>query len=383
MSLGFRNAGCQILGGVECEKWPADTHELNFPESVFHKGAIEIQKLEPSKLGLKPGDVDILIGGPPCQGFSVVGQSKIRSLGLERERDRKNKLYREFIKYLTYFKPRYFVIENVQGMKIFKKERFLEEVITELGDAGYLVDKKVLTATDFGVPQIRHRLFIIGRRKEDVELSIRFPEACVARPVTVDEAIGDLSRLEAMVLKPSQKGKLGNTSAKHQDKPSKYKKEPGNDYQRLMRQGNKDNFVMNHMCRGHNEKDLKLFKKLRQGGKYIDLPARDRRYRDDIFKDKYRKLKGSQPSWTLTAHMQRDCLAYIHPRQRRSISTREAARLQSFPDRFVFSGPLTKVFRQIGNAVPPLMAEAVAREIVAELNRVVIDTGNEPVSVRA
>lgn len=373
MSLGFRNAGCQILGGIECEDWPVETHKRNFPECVVDLGAKDVREITPSQLGLKPGDIDILIGGPPCQGFSIVGLSKIRSLGQERDRDKKNRLYRQFIKFLEYFKPSYFVIENVQGMKMFKKHKFLNEVIRELEDVGYVVRPDVLTATDFGVPQVRHRLFIIGRRKDLPQLEIRFPEPVVNTPVTVDEAISDLRRLEAMVLKPTKKGKLGNSGAKHEDRPITYKTEPRSAYQELMRKHN-GKTVMNHICRGHNEADLKIFKKLKQGGRYIDLPKRDRRYRDDIFKDKYRKLKGTQPSWTLTAHMQRDCLAYIHPRQARSISTREAARLQSFPDHFVFCGPLTKVFRQIGNAVPPLMAEHVAREIVGELNRVMMDT---------
>ena len=369
MSLGFATAGCQILGGIEVEKWAAETHRLNFPGCVIDKGPVDIQTLKPSDLGLKPGDVDILIEGPPCQGFSVVGLSKIRSLGRERERDRKNRLYREFIKFLDYFKPLYFVIENVQGMKIFRRHKFLDQMIKELERAGYHVDQKVLTASDFGVPQIRHRLFIIGRRKDRPDLSVTFPKPCVTEPVTVHEAISDLRILRAKVLKPTTKGKLINPGARHVDRPASYRtSEPLSFYQKLMRKGNAD-YVMNHLCRGHNQKDLKIFAKLKQGGKYIDLPLRDRRYRDDIFEDKYRRLKGSEPSWTLTAHMQRDCLAYIHPRQTRSISAREAARLQSFPDRFVFAGPLTKVFRQIGNAVPPLMAKYVAREIVSELRQ--------------
>ncbi len=382
MSLGFQQAGCKILGGIEFEQWPAETHKRNFPDSVFHFGAKDIREIEPADLGIKPGAVDILIGGPPCQGFSIVGLSKIRSLGLEKERDRKNRLYRQYIKFLAYFMPAFFVIENVDGMKSFKKQKFLPDVITELEEVGYVVERQILTATDYGVPQTRHRLFIIGRRKDLPHLTIRFPKATYETPVTVGQAIGDLIRLEATVLETKRKGHLGNSGARHTDSPKKYKfPRPQNDYQRLMRQDNGAT-IMNHLCRGHNEKDLAIFKKLRQGGRYIDLPKKDRRYRDDIFKDKYRKLRASQPSWTLTAHMQRDCLAYIHPTQGRSISTREAARIQSFPDKFVFEGPLTKVFRQIGNAVPPLMAQAVATEIVLELQKIA-KSSDERVLIRA
>lgn len=382
MSLGFRNAGCQILGGIESEHWPAETHKLNFPECVVDLSPVDIRDVEPSDLDLEPGDVDILIGGPPCQGFSIVGLSKIRSLGLERERDKKNRLYRQFIKFLKYFRPLYFVIENVQGMKVFKKHTFLVQVVKDLESAGYVVDKKVLIATDYGVPQIRHRLFIVGRRKDHPGLAIRFPQPTVTKPVSVDEAISDLRILHAKPLKPTGKKNLTNPGTKHEDKPITYWTKPRSKYQELMRSG-QDRFVMNHVCRGHNEVDLAIFGKLKQGGRYVDLPKRDRRYRDDIFKDKYRKLKGSQPSWTLTAHMQRDCLAYIHPHQKRSISAREAARLQSFPDRFVFTGPLTKVFWQIGNAVPPLMAECVAREIVSELGQYAMINAVKPALVRA
>lgn len=119
--------------------------------------------------------------------------------------------------------------------------------------------------------------------------------------------------------------------------------------------------------RAHNEKDLAIFEMLPQGGKYMDLPEELRRYRDDIFEDKYKRLKWDEPSWTLTAHMRKDCLAYIHPTQVRSISVREAARLQSFPDDFVFYAPMTRMFELVGNSVPPLLAEAIARPIVEQV----------------
>lgn len=202
MSLGFENAGCQILGGIECEAWPFETHKANFPDCMVNQDEpIDIKDLGPLDLGLKPGSVDILIGGLPCQGFSIVGQSKIRSLGIERERDKKNKLYQEFVRFLDYFRPLYFVIENVSGMKMFKKQRFLDQIIEELKAVGYDVDKRILCASDFGVPQIRNRLFIIGRRKDRPDLAIRFPEPLTGECVTVRDAISDLRILKAKKLK--------------------------------------------------------------------------------------------------------------------------------------------------------------------------------------
>jgi DNA (cytosine-5)-methyltransferase 1 len=122
--------------------------------------------------------------------------------------------------------------------------------------------------------------------------------------------------------------------------------------------------VWNHLCRSHNEKDIIIFETLNQGGKYRDLPVEMMRYRTDIFNDKYKRLIWDEPSWTLTAHMRKDGLAYIHPLQNRSISVREAARIQSFPDDFVFRAPMTRMFELVGNSVPPLLAEAVARPLV-------------------
>ena len=372
MSLGFKNAGCKILGGIEYERWPAETHEKNFPECKLKFGPKDICDVEPSDLeewGIGQHDVDILIGGPPCQGFSIVGQSKIRHLGLERERDRKNKLYEQYIKFLRYFKPKYFVIENVQGMKTFKKQNFLQNVLKKLRQEGYYVpEPEVLTASKFGVPQVRHRLFIIGRLEEYPDLAINYPKPTTQTPITLKEAISDLRILHAKKLTARKKGTLMNGGTKHEDKEITYKTPPNSKYQKKMRKGNGET-VRNHICRGHNEFDLEIFDELAEGGRYIDLPEKYHRYRADIFKDKYRRLVYTQPSWTLTAHMQRDCLAYIHPTQKRTLSTREAARIQSFPDKFVFEGPMTKVFRQIGNAVPPLLAQAVAKPIVAELRK--------------
>lgn len=374
LSLGFRNAGCTILGGIDHEHWPVETHHENFPDCIVKRPPSDLTKLKPEDLKLPPGSVDILIGGPPCQGFSQVGRAKIRSLGKEKDRDLKNILYRQFIAFVDFFRPPYFVIENVQGMKTFKGSAFLEDILHELEfgpikkgysfDGGYEVRWKILHAEDFGVPQMRHRLFIIGRRKDCPELAINFPEPLKSKRITLKDAIGDLPRITAPVLKGLVNGGI------HQDpdRKMKYRFAAKNAYQKMMREGCKD-LVSNHICRGHNPKDLKIFKILKQGQKYIDLPPKYRRYRDDIFDDKYRKLKEGQPCWTLTAHMQRDCLAFIHPRQNRSLSAREAARVQSFPDSFVFVGPLTKLFRMIGNAVPPQLAQQVAAPIVAEIRK--------------
>lgn len=376
LSLGFQRAGCEIIGGIDIERWPVETHHKNFPNCRVKLPPTDVSLLDPTELGLPRGFIDILIGGPPCQGFSQVGTAKIRSLGQERKKAKQNRLYRQFIKFLDYFQPKYFVIENVNGMKGVQNINVFNEAIKELSNGlngqgyryatGYDVDFKVLCAKDFGVPQRRYRVFIIGRRKDLTDLPVYFPSELGVSPVTLKEAISDLPALVAPILTTKSKKDLGNGGIHQEDKPRRYRSEPLNAYQRLMREEQGPE-VMNHLCRGHNEKDLEIFSLLKQGEKYKDLPKSMRRYRDDIFDDKYRRLRYDEVAPTVTAHMQKDTLAFIHPSQTRSISAREAARIQSFPDDFVFVGPLTKVFRQIGNAVPPLLAEQVASVLVHEL----------------
>jgi len=368
MSLGFQNAGCEILGGIDKNPHAIRTHHRNFPNSQLKLAAKPIESItDLSELGLQPGEVDILIGGPPCQVFSVVGKGKMRSLGKDIENDIRNFLYEDFIRFLEYYKPYFFVIENVNYLR---NHRIFPILIGDLEKGlhkkdcdypGYDISSKILVASDYGVPQIRKRLFIVGRRK-DLNLDFEFPEANTASPVSVGEAIEDLPELTSIPLSLKRK----NTAPRQSDSATHYKCLPESEYQKLMR-SKSDKTVMNHLCRAHNDKDLYIFNIMPQGGKYKNIPDELKRYNDKIFEDKYRRLESHKPSWTLTAHMQKDCLAYIHPTQTRSISVREAARLQSFPDHFVFDAPMTRMFELVGNSVPPLLAEAIAKPIVEQV----------------
>ncbi|MCL1465504.1 DNA cytosine methyltransferase [Argonema galeatum] len=368
MSLGFQNAGCEILGGIDKNPHAIRTHHRNFPNCKLMRDAHSIESItDLSKLDITPGEIDILIGGPPCQVFSVVGIGKMKSLGKQIESDVRNFLYEDFIRFIQYYKPLFFVIENVNYLLnhwIFPTFiRDLENGLTRKKHdyPGYDLSYRILTASDYGVPQIRKRLFIVGRRK-DTNLTFEFPDAKTGSPVSVGEAIGDLPELEPMCLPLKSK----STAPKQIDSPKAYKFSPESEYQKLMRNKSYDT-VMNHLCRSHNDKDLHIFSIMPQGGKYKNIPDELKRYSDEIFDDKYKRLHWDKPSWTLTAHMQKDCLAYIHPTQTRSISVREAARLQSFPDHFVFDAPMTRMFELVGNSVPPLLAEAIARPIVKQV----------------
>jgi DNA (cytosine-5)-methyltransferase 1 len=349
MSLGFQNAGCEILGGIDHNSHAIRTHHKNFPKCKLMIQPQDITNINISDLVIKPGEVDILIGGPPCQVYSQVGIGKMRSLGIEIEKDRRNFLYQKFVEYLAYYKPLFFVMENVDSLvrrKIFAT--ILREL--ELGlprkrehYPGYRIHHRILTASDYGVPQIRKRLFIVGVR-QDLDCEFEFPQPLKRKPVSVREAISDLIPLTPPYLPLKTK----TSGIPQEDIKKPYLTPPESIYQKKMRKEiaktPEPDGVMNHICRSHNPVDMICFAMLAPGGKYTDLPENMRRYRWDIFDDKYKRLPWDKPSWTLTAHMQKDCLAYIHPRQNRSISVREAARLQSFPDRFVFDAPMTRMF---------------------------------------
>ena len=375
MSLGFKNAGCQILGGIDQNKYAVATHHQNFPNSKLLLKAQDICQIKDlDELGLEIGEVDIVIGGPPCQVFSRVGIGKMKDLGKDIEADPRNFLYKQFVRFVRYYQPLCFVMENVDNLA--NKDAVLYGICKDFkskkdGHPGYRVEYRVLDASKYGVPQKRLRLFIVGVRN-DLSIDPPFPEREKKILVTVGQAIQDLPELTAFVMPL----KIKSSGPKQKDREQSYKCDPQNSYQKLMRKNQKpDVGIWNHLCRSHNDKDMEIFGILKQGQKYKDLPRHVMRYRDDIFDDKYKRLIWDEPSWTLTAHMKKDGLAYIHPLQTRSISVREAARIQSFPDDFIFHAPMTRMFELVGNSVPPLLAEAVAKPVVKML-RAYWEAGN-------
>jgi DNA (cytosine-5)-methyltransferase 1 len=303
--------------------------------------------------GISP-EFGVIIGGPPCQGWSKVGRGKLRSLRPARiHEDPRNQLYKRFLNYVSLFRPAVAVMENVPGMLSHGGRNVAQDVADSLVDCGYRVSWSLLNASFYGVPQVRERLFFVGVRN-DLGVSFEFP-AAFTKPgkrkypdVTVRQAVGDLpvirngSREWTRPYRPR-----GTVSA----------------YAKLMRLKADPATLFDHVCRTQNDQDLEAFAIMKQGGWYRDLPKHLKRYRDDIFEDKYKKLYSDKPSWCVTAHLSRDCYTHIHPTQPRTISVREAARLQSFPDCFYFAGGMGSKFRLIGNAVPPLLAEKIARAV--------------------
>jgi DNA (cytosine-5)-methyltransferase 1 len=352
MSLGFHMAGYHIGLGVDSDPLVCQTHAHNHGGRCVQADITGIH--DPERFVRTHGleRVDVIIGGPPCQGFSRVGRGKLRNLLKDPTyiHDPRNQLYKEFIRFVEVLRPLYFVMENVPDMQYYRDDDglLIEKATRCLTGLGYVASAQVLHADQHGVPQTRTRLFLIGNR-----LGHEIPDlSSVARQetVTVWQAISDLPivphghREDEMEYHP--RGELTG-------------------YQREMRKGAAD-VLYNHQTRWHNDQDLAAFAWLPEGGRYVDLPDEYKRYRDDVFKDKYWKLYRDRASWTIEAHIGKDTYRHIYPSQPgepeppRTISVREAARLQSFPDHFRFVGPFTRQFYQVGNAVPPLLARAVA-----------------------
>jgi len=362
---GFIPAAC-----IDNDSAALRTHEINLANlecAVLQRDLanISVPKLC-DLLGLRPRGVLTIVGGPPCQGWSKVGRGKIRSLGKAGRdliSDPRNTLYRRFIAVVSYLKPKVCVMENVPGMLSIEDRNIAEVVQVNFEEAGYDCTYSLVNARWFGVPQNRQRLIFIGTRKGSrVSIDATGLEAFarlfrktvlkISRETTVADALSDLPEIE---------------NGAHED-PLLYRPQAGRPrrYTQLMREG-ANGMITDHVCRWYNAQDVEAFGMMKQGMKYYQLPSRLKRYRDDIFADKYKKLVGDRPSWTITAHLSKDCYTHIHPEQARTISIREAARLQSFPDNFRFFGNVGDRFRQIGNAVPPFMAWGIAEFVKRRL----------------
>lgn len=330
LSLGFKLAGYKIIGGVDFQPDAIKTHEKNFDKSISICG--DIREISDAKVNELFGNkVDVIIGGPPCQGFSAGNRQQI-------EDDPRNKLFFEFIRFVKILNPKAIVIENVRQI-LTKDNGFAKNKIFEiLEESGYNVDVRVLTASDYGVPQNRNRAVFIGIRKDVGNINYDLIKK-ENRLVTVEEAIGDLYELE-------------NT----EDRTITTK--PITKFQKYIR--GKSETIINHEPKYPNKEVQERMKYVPQGGNWQDVPSHLWKVqRNNRHSSAYRRLDASKPSITIdTGHMN-----YFHPLFNRVPTVRESARLQSFPDDFEFIGTPTSQLRQVGNAVPPLMAKAIANLI--------------------
>jgi DNA (cytosine-5)-methyltransferase 1 len=352
LSLGLQRAGFSVLVGADSDELALETHVANVGGLGYGSDLSDPRAFLARLKAWGITHVDLVAAGLPCQPFSRAGHSKIRSLvqqGIRGRDDPRARMWRSFLAIVAALHPRAVLVENVPELAVWDDGALLLELSEKLRALGYRVDARVLGAFDYGVPQHRRRLFVVGTRQG---VGYRWPVAKRASTL-LRSAIGDLPRA-----RPAQRrDDLAYGGAK-------------TPFQRLMRRGVSGTGrgrIHDHLTRDVRPDDAKAFALLGQGGTYLDLPKRLRRYRDDIFRDKYKRLSWNELSRTITAHLAKDGYWYIHPTQDRTLSVREAARIQTFPDTFRFAGTPTHRYRQIGNAVPPLLAEAIGRELAAGL----------------
>ncbi len=359
MSLGFEDAGFVIAAGIDADRVACETHAANFlaPTLCLDIGTVTNPAALMEELHIPR--VDVVVGGPPCQGFSIAGMSKLRSLeandpAVRREVDARNRLYREFVQFVRELRPLFFVMENVPSLGTYGDGVIAAEIRHDFHAIDYYVEPVTLDAAHYGVPQSRRRLFFIGSRIGPVW---RTPRAGFRdHPRKLQDAIADLPVVGAPAL----------------DECLPYTAPLTGEYQALMRAGLRPedrDVIYDHVVRPVREDDLVVFSQMQPGQTYRDVPEEYRRYRVDSFADKYYRLRWDMPGNTITAHMAKDGYRYIHPEQPRTLSVREAARVQSFPDCFRFAGHRSNRYRQIGNAVPPLLAQAIGAALARAIRR--------------
>ncbi|MDI6648884.1 DNA cytosine methyltransferase [Bacillus altitudinis] len=309
---------------------------------------------------LKDSTLDGIIGGPPCQAYSLIGRSTNEK---KKKNDKRIYLYEYYIKFLEEFNPKFFIFENVKGLLSYKdidNKPLLPKIIEAFQNCGYRIDHKLLDASKFGVPQKRERLFIYGYKHEDIEFFRRFEEEYSKENsnITINQLFSDLPKIKSGQKYSQFEYTLASTKYLNNTeiRPENW------------------TTLTQHFSRPNNKNDLEIYKLVatsKQHGVnilYSDLPKRLIKHNNtESFLDRFKALNGNSISHTIVAHIAKDGHYYIHPdsKQNRSISVREAARIQTFPDTFYFETSRTASFTQIGNAVPPLLARKLANKIRA------------------
>lgn len=338
MSLGFSMAGFEVLLSIDNDSAALESFEKN------HRGSLalnrDITDLTSGEIlrTIDNNEVNVIIGGPPCQGLSLSGPRKFHDL--------RNKLFLSFVRITKDLEPKAIVLENVPGLLGLFKGQIKEAIIKEFSDIGYSVTYDLLSAADYGVPQLRKRVFFVGLKDTDTAFHFPSPTHFETRTlfnnkkyITCEEALSDLPPLIDTVGKEKQG----------------YVSPPENEYQKFMRKNSK--YVYNHIAVNHTDRVKKIISLVPEGGNYKDLPKKYRNTRN--FHIAWTRYHSKKPAPTIdTGHRH-----HFHYKYNRVPTARENARLQSFPDRFLFYGTKSQQNAQVGNAVPPLMAQALAEEL--------------------
>ena len=327
-SKGFESSGFEILGGVDFDKHALSTYAYNFPSAKAFLEDLDSPTEEFLEwLESVRGDVDVIIGGPPCQGFSIAGKRD--------PRDPRNRLYQKYIDIVKLLKPQAVLIENVPTIMTMSSGAVRESIIHDLESLGFNVSVETLNASFFGIPQARRRTFFVGTR---TDRPFFFPVPTTKEsPLTCWDALSDLPSLDKQAPLRCQK--------------------PKNEYQKLMRLN--ANSLHNHELVQHTETTKSIIALVPDGGNYKSLPLNLQLTRKVNIA--WTRMNSKKPSFTIDAGHNH----HFHYKENRVPSVRESARIQSFPDSFVFLGNRTSQYRQVGNAVPPLLASALADALKA------------------
>ena len=322
LSLGFEQAGFEISLGIDNWEESLKTFKNNHKNSEVL--CADLSKIKPQEIN---GRFDVIIGGPPCQGFSISGKRN--------PNDPRNKLYQSFVSFVEYFKPKAFIMENVPNLVAMNNGKVKDQIIKEFEALGYKVVYKILLASDFGVPQNRKRVVFVGLQNGK---SFTFPEGKYNdNKITAFEAISDL---------PENEVKDGTM----------YPHSPKSEYQKMIRENSAK--IFNHETTKHTEKTAGIISLVPDGGNYKDLPKNLQNTRKVNIA--WTRLNSKKPSFTIdTGHNH-----HFHYKFNRVPTVRESARIQSFPDTFIFCGKKNDQLKQVGNAVPPILGKVIGKTLL-------------------
>jgi DNA (cytosine-5)-methyltransferase 1 len=358
LSLGLQAAGYRVIMGIDKDREATETHRHHFGGLTLDWDLGTSERVARVGQLIRDAGVELIAGGPPCQPFSRAGRSKIRHRimnGFADPSEERRHLWQSFLEIVRIAEPKAVLMENVPDMALDKDMFILRTMVHELESLGYAVEERVVDTSQYGVPQFRQRLILVALSDKT---TFMWP-APKPDQVTVWNAIGDLPSVEG-----GWRPEGGADGYKEYAGPT-------NPFQRRMRErmdGEWANRVQDQITRPVRPDDEVAFQHMDAKTRYSDLPEHLRRYRADIFDDKYKRLNEDGLSRTITAHIAKDGYWYIHPKDNRTLTIREAARIQTFPDYYRFAGPPSAAFRQIGNAVPPFLGEELGKAIQISLD---------------
>jgi len=410
LSLGFElfSDDFELHRAVEIDNYACQTLIHRYGEEKIIEGDLTNPELKTRVINECKGKVDIVVGGIPCQSFSLIGPRSGFGKNMKKFRnDKRDNFYREFRDIVFKLNPKIIVIENVKGIlskKDWEGNKIIDKIFSAFESRYNFVNEKtgqkymLLNAADYGVPQKRERVIIIGINKKWKKTNVPYIEPthydpdsgekeCLLPYITLNDAIGDLPEVSPKITKTGLTRKQYEKIKKENEKVfsgkdkinisktnDKHLTESGKKFIEFIKKDSPEH-LHHHVSRSHQQTDIELYSLMNEGETATDFVKRCKnkaekliKYDMNSFKDKYRKQMSNKPCTTLFAHLSKDGNRFIHPFQARTITPREAARIQSFPDNFIFKGPFTKKFRQIGNAVPPLVSFNIAKQIRKIIN---------------